>query len=356
VHKTQNFQDFAELHLEGEARQEIREVTRRGYLYLLRTFAFPVFGPLPLDEIKSQDLAAFLLQVRQTHSASQVNHLRAAMSRVFQAALTHQLVTDNPVRRTKRMRAQDGDKTLTQQPWSLDECKEAMEASIGTSMDLFVHLAILSGARLGEMLGLWWSDIDLSARTIAIRRTLVELRGSRDEANGSGGPTFSPPKTARSVRTLTFGQSLSNAFMRHKAMQEDARIRAGEDWVETDCVFTSSEGNPLWSSNHSAAFRRFLKDKGLRHVNIHSMRHAFAVNALALGVDLPSISRALGHASLQITLDIYAKEAQDLQNQATEGLARWFEGPDQCSPAKEGYASGKGDVAVSALATGTFIK
>jgi site-specific recombinase XerD len=64
---------------------------------------------------------------------------------------------------------------------------------------------------------------------------------------------------------------------------------------------------------------------GLRHQNPHALRHAFAINALALGVDLASISRALGHASLQITLDIYAKESKDLQNRATEGLSAWFE-------------------------------
>jgi integrase len=65
---------------------------------------------------------------------------------------------------------------------------------------------------------------------------------------------------------------------------------------------------------------------GLRHVNVHSIRHSFAINALTLGVDLPSISKALGHASLQITLDVYAAEKTDLQDIATAGLAAWFEG------------------------------
>jgi integrase len=319
------FRAFAVQHLDGEARQEIREVTRRGYLYLLEQFAFPRFGEMALQDITSTELSAFLLTLRKTYSASLVNQLRAAMSRVFSAALNHQLVGDNPIRRTKPMRRQEGDPTLCQQPWSLDECREAMQVAIGTEMDLFVHLAILTGARLGEMLGLQWRDIDTTTRNLVIRRTLVELRGSRKVGAVKGAPTFSPPKTAKSVRTLTYGQSLSGAFERHKTAQEGLRSEAGDSWAETGQVFTTVNGQAVWVSNFSAKFRRFLKVNGLRPVNIHSIRHSFAINGLTLGIDLPSISKALGHASLQITLDVYAREKTDLQNAATKGLAEWFE-------------------------------
>jgi len=60
-------------------------------------------------------------------------------------------------------------------------------------------------------------------------------------------------------------------------------------------------------------------------LTVHDIRHSFAVNALELGIDLPSISRALGHGSLQITMDIYGRGAQDLQNRATEGIAAYLE-------------------------------
>jgi integrase len=319
------FYEFAQRHLEGEARNEVREVTRLGYLYLLNKVVYPVFGSTPIQDIRSPEISQFLVGLRNGSSASTVNHTRAAMSRVFQAALIHQIINDNPMRRTKRMRAKPGDRTLSQQPWTLDECRTAMEKAVGTEMDLFVHLAILTGARLGEMLGLQWSDINLESQTLTIQRTLTELRGTRHEGGGKGIPTFGPPKTAKSVRTLTFGQPLANALDRHRRAQATLKERAGVEWVESGCVFTSTNGKPVWVSNFSARFRRFLKSNDLRHVNVHSIRHSFSINALALGVDLASISRALGHASLQITLDIYAKESKDLQNRATEGLSAWFE-------------------------------
>ena len=319
------FQSFAEQHLEGEARQEVREVTRRGYIYLLETLAYPKFGSMPIQEIKSTELSALLLELRKTHSASQVNHLRAAMSRVFQSALNHQVIDQNPVRRTKRMRSGEGDKTHSHKPWSLDECRRAMTVAIDTEMDLFIHLAILTGARMGEMMGLKWGDIDFNAKTLRIQRTLVELRGSRSEGGVKGYPSFSPPKTPKSMRKLTFGQQLNEALQRHKTVQVALRNESGDKWVESDCVFTTVNGTPVWPSNFSARYRRFLKENELRHVNIHSIRHSFAQNALELGIDLASISRALGHASLQITLDIYARDSNNLQDAATEGLAKWFE-------------------------------
>jgi integrase len=184
---------------------------------------------------------------------------------------------------------------------------------------------VLTGARLGELLGLQWKDIDEVNQTLTIRRTLTEQRGSRKVAGQVTEPTFGPPKTAKSVRSLTYGKTLAGALARHRHVQEAVKAEVGEKWVETDCVFTHRNGYPVWPSNFTAKFRRFLKEHGLRHQNVHALRHAFAINALALGVDLASISRALGHASLQITLDIYAKEATDLQNRATEGLGAFFD-------------------------------
>ena len=319
------FQVFAVQHLEGEARNDIREVTRRGYIEILYRLAFPKFGNQPIGDLTSQELSAYFVELRTKYSASQVNHLRAAMSRVFQAALNHQLIVDNPIRRTKKQRPAPTDKVSTQHPWNLDECKHAMAVSVGTDMDLFVHLAILTGARLGELLGLQWKDIDEKAKTLIIRRTLTEQRGSRHIEGQSTQPTLGPPKTAKRIRTLTFGAALAESLKRHRVVQEVMRAEVEPNWVDSDCVFTTRNGTAVWPSNFTAKFRRFLREHDLRHQNVHALRHAFAINALALGVDLASISRALGHASLQITLDIYAKEATDLQNKATEGLGAYFD-------------------------------
>ena len=151
---------------------------------------------------------------------------------------------------------------------------------------------------------------------------MVSFREDRSPHTLSGNQTLSSPK---SLRTLTFGTALAESLKRHHAVQEVMRAEVEPNWLDSDCVFTTRNGTAVWPSNFTAKFRRFLREHDLRHQNVHALRHAFAINALALGVDLASISRALGHASLQITLDIYAKEATDLQNKATEGLGAYFD-------------------------------
>lgn len=323
--RPKTFRQFADHHMDGEARNDVRENTRRGYLYHLEHYVYPFCGDLLLIDITSTQISSFLVGLRTKASASQVNQVRATMGRIFQAALTHGLVTDNPVRRTKKMRPQPGDRALTQEPWSLDECRKALTASQGTSLELFMHLLVLTGCRLGEILGLYWSDLDVDARTLSIQRTLVEQRGIRNEGGTKGSPVFNPPKTARSVRTLQASEALLHAFEHQRQLQEESRSKAGDAWVETGCIFTSSVGTPVWPTNYSARFRKFLAQNGLRHQHPHLLRHAFAQNALELGVPIESVSRALGHASLAVTLDIYAKDQRNLQNKATDEIARFFE-------------------------------
>jgi len=319
------FQEFAELHLSGEAVGQIRASTLQGYQYLLRRHAYPTLGSRQLRLIDSSQITELLVSTRKTISASRTNHLRAALSRIFEAACNHWLIEQNPVHRTKRMKTLVGDRSVLSEPWTLDDCKAALDAAKGLyPMDLFLHLAILTGARLGEMLGLAWDDVDLTARTVTIRRSLVELRGPRSRDGAKGQPEFCPPKTPRSTRTLSLSQPLVEALVRHKSTQETIQRASGGDWKDSGCIFTTSAGNPVWPSNFSAKYRRFLRANNLRHANIHSIRHSFAINSLSLGIDLPSISRALGHASLQITLDIYAREMTNLQDKATQGLGSWF--------------------------------
>jgi integrase len=322
------FLEFANNHMRFEAFNELRATTCSGYLYVLNKYVYPEFGHRDLSSITSPEVVRYLSGLREGLSANQVNYIRATMSRIFEAAVNHRLIELNPMRRTKKMRPLPGDRTIATEPWSLEECRVALSTSLDTPMELFVHLLVLTGMRLGEILGLKWRDLDLDAHSLTIQRTLVEQRGSRTEGGVKGSPVFNPPKTARSIRTLQVSEALIRAFERHRLCQEEERLRAGDEWIDTNCVFTAPNGTPVWPSNYSARFRRFLTNNGLRHQHPHLLRHAFAHNALELGVPIESVSRALGHASLAVTLDIYAKEQRNLQNKATDEIGRYFEDND----------------------------
>jgi len=315
---------FATQHLQTEARLELKRRTLTDYTYNLERYVYPVFENTLLTSITSQDLSAFFSELRGKYSASVVNQVRTVMSRIFESALTHRIISDNPVRRTKAHRKGVGDKSKSKQPWDLEECRSALEASRGTSVETWLHLAVFTGMRMSEILGLMWGDIDLETGVLQVRRTLVEPQKQKG-INRRDVLEFSTPKTKRSERTLSIGEPLIQALHRQQEWQRVAKENVGVNWIDTGLVITTKSGSPMYASNQGAQFRRFLKSEGLRSINPHSLRHSFAINSLSLGIDLASISRALGHASLQITLDIYARDSNNLQDAATEGLAKWFD-------------------------------
>ncbi len=193
------FREFAEEHLEFEAANELRATTLSGYRYVLQKYVYPEYSDRTLHSITSTELAKNFSRMRESLSASQVNYTRAVMSRIFDAGINHQLISDNPVRRTKKMRPRQGDKVLVRQHWSLEECAKLLEASKGTRFDLFLHLAIYTGMRHGELLALCWDDIDFDAATLTVRRTIAEPKGPRGP-NGDGAPCISTNRKRTGAR------------------------------------------------------------------------------------------------------------------------------------------------------------
>lgn len=177
--------------------------------------------------------------------------------------------------------------------------------------------------RHGELLGLQWGDLDLEDGTLHVQRTIAEPKGPRTTDGVHTIPFYNEPKTARGKRTLRLSSDLVDAFKRHRSNQEETRAKS-TDWYDSDCVFVTKNGKPYWTSNHSGYLRAFLVERGLRPTTVLALRHGFACNALEIGVDLPSVSRALGHSGIQITMDLYGAGANALQDRATAAIGEYF--------------------------------
>jgi integrase len=156
-------------------------------------------------------------------------------------------------------------------------------------------LAIATGMRQGELLGLRWQDVDLDAGRLTIRHTL--RLGTRELAE---------PKTERARRTLRLGADSLLALREHRRRQLGERLAAGRRWVDGDFVFTTSIGTPLDSRNVTKAFQRILAAAGLPHQRFHDLRHACATLLLEDGEELGVVSRILGHSHIATTADVYA--------------------------------------------------
>jgi integrase len=238
--------------------------------------------------------------------------------------LKHAYVTGqlsrNPVAATSPFRANRDEKTQVKKPWTKEEALTALEAAHGTDFDLFINIALTLGLRRGEMLGLTWDDINLTDGEISIRRTMKEERRFTSSGRANVTLVTDKTKTRASERTLKIGLTVLSAIQRHKDNVSTWKQRAGTDWPETNWVFVGQNGKPLFPSNVNHRFVKFCRDKGLRLIRIHDMRHTAAVLGLEANVRLEAVSQALGHTRIDVTKSIYAPYVQILADEFTTAL------------------------------------
>jgi integrase len=182
-----------------------------------------------------------------------------------------------------------------------------LRAAQGSELQPIIVVAVGTGLRRGELLALRWSDVNLDARRLTVRRSLETVEGVT---------RTKPPKTARSERTIALPPFVADVLRIELGRQEELCRTSGMKQAENGWVFARIDGSPWEPGAFSLAFARFVKHAKLPHARFHDLRHSFGTLALASGVDLQTVSRALGHESTAITSRIYLHAIDTLQDDA----------------------------------------
>jgi integrase len=199
-----------------------------------------------------------------------------------------------------------------------------------------VHLSILTGMRRGEVLGLWWSDIDFDSRKLHVMRTLKEGTRVLPDGRGLTRPVYNDPKTKKSRREVHLEQPAIAALLRHRTRQREQRLGVGPAWEDRGVVFTNPLGGEVYVSNVYQKYVRWVRRNGLRRVRPHDLRHTYATLALGAGAELEKVSRALGHSSIAITMDLYASHVPGIAKEAMEKVARSLYEPTELGEVEPG--------------------
>jgi integrase len=199
--------------------------------------------------------------------------------------------------------------------WDAAEMRTFLIAVQGDRHEAAYRLIATTGMRRGEALGLRWSDVDLNAGRIAIKRTLSVV--DKDLV-------WSSPKTARSRRTVSLDPETVATLKLHRARQLEERVAAGAAWKDEDLVFCNQLGGPLHPDRFTRAFVSAGRRAGVKQIRLHDLRHTWATLALQAGVHPKVVSERLGHATTGITLDIYSHVQPELDASAASTVARLF--------------------------------
>ena len=174
------------------------------------------------------------------------------------------------------------------------------------------RLALLTGMRRGEILGLKWADIDLSRGVLSVKRTL-----SRGDA---GKYTFNPPKTAAGRRSIALPQSLVQSLHKHRVKQLEMIMAHRLTHQDQDLVFANEIGEPISPSTLEYRFKRLTERAGLPKIRFHDIRHSAATIMLASNIHPKVVQERLGHSDVSMTLNRYSHVTMDMQRDAADRL------------------------------------
>lgn len=173
------------------------------------------------------------------------------------------------------------------------------------------RLALLTDMRRGELVALRWSDVDLDAAHVTVRR--------RATVTADGKPTEGEPKSTKGRRTIALPASCVDALRWLCVRQAERRLRLGDLWAAGDCVF-DREGRRLLPDKLRYPLQRCAKELGVPVIRIHYLRHTAATLMLEQGVSPRVVQEVLGHGSITITLDRYSHVSVSLQRAAMDAL------------------------------------
>ena len=227
-------------------------------------------------------------------SARTVRHVHRTLCTGLTIAVKHGLIPRNVASLADPPRALKPDVKfldLQQARLLLDTAREhPLYALFATILSL--------GLRLGEALGLSWSDVDLDNGRLTIRHALQRVDKQF---------VLVEPKSNSSRRTVILPTVAISALRRHRANQEQQRLLAGTSWKgnDWDLVFTSRVGTPLFERNVLRTFKTILKKADLPDMRIHDLRHSAVAILIAQGVGARAISELIGHSAVGFTLQVY---------------------------------------------------
>lgn len=272
----------------------------------------PVLGAIPLGRLSPMDVQGLYNSLTQRGlSPATVRRVHNILSSALGTALEWEMLARNPAERVKLPAM----RKTKMQVLDADEVRRFLDAAKGDRYCTLWHLALETGMRPEEYLGLKWRDLDLKGGAVELQQALHWLKGGVWE--------FSDLKSDASRRKIRLSGELAHLLGCHRKKQAEQRLAAGARWQDHDLVFPSTNGGPQRIENLTVRhFKPLLKAAGGPLIRLYDLRHTSATLLLKQGVHVKIVSERLGHADVALTLNTYSHVLPDMQQDATRSIGR----------------------------------
>ncbi|HZU18871.1 MAG TPA: site-specific integrase [Candidatus Dormibacteraeota bacterium] len=301
----------------------VRPRTLHRYGELLE-HALPSLGHLQLTRLEPHHVGNLLSRLRDDGlSARTCNHVRAVLRNLLSEAKREGLVLRNVAELARPLPLEGVREGTT---LSAEQVRNLLAAAEHHRDGPLWVLALATGARQSELIGLRWSDVDLERGRVTIARTLQRAPRPLREEHGEW--LEQPTKTRRSRRTIPLASIAVEALHRQRRLQAEERLRAGSSWQDKwgDLVFREPDGSPLRGTKATQRLQAQLARLGLPRIRFHDLRHSAATFLALSGIPVATAMAVLGHSTSATTLNIYTHVAPELAREAAEALDRVLRG------------------------------
>ena len=289
------------------ARHKVKPTTLEDYAFTIRKHLTPALGTIPVQALNSATVQTFYSdRIDAGIGARTVQLCHQRLSQALALAVREGVVTRNVCTATDPPTS----RPTPAEVWTAQEARAFIAASMHDTYAPLWQLALGTGLRRGELLGVRWQDLDLDGRQLSVRQTVALLGGA---------PSVQSPKSPAARRTIKLSAGIVDSLAKHRVAQVARRL-AAESWKDGDLVFCTGEGNPINPNNLYRNFDAIIAAAGVKRIPPHGMRHTHATLLLAAGTPIKAVSERLGHAKTSITLDTYAHVLPDMQDRAVRAI------------------------------------
>jgi len=298
------------------AKPAVKHMTHDSYMRIIKNHIKPSLGATRLSALSAPLIQSLYNELTNKGlSAKTVKNIHGVLHRALQQAVSVSYLSFNPAdacilpRMVKKSILPLDDYQIT----------ALLEAIRGHQYETLYMVALFSGMRQSEIIGLKWDCVDFKAGTILIKRQLQKERVK------DGKYFLSTVKNDKS-RIITPAPSIMAALHRHNIEQKRWRLKAGSAWVNDDYVFTNGLGGHL---RHGAVYKNYkqiVDSLGLPASRFHDLRHTYAVAALQSGDDIKTVQENLGHHSAAFTLDVYGHVTERMKRESSTRMESFIKG------------------------------
>jgi integrase len=279
------------------------------YNWTIQKRITPYIGSIRLMDLRPDRVQQFYHHL-QNEGCS--NHAVHVVHKTLRVALNHALklglISRNPCSGTTPPKPEQAEMNF----YDEHQAKVLLDTAkvIRDRLYPLYYLAIHTGMRQGELIGLKWDDIEWKLGLLQVKRQVRHFKG--------GGYTFTELKSKSGIRTIILGKQALELLEVHKRKQQILIDSSDEGWADLDLVFPSNVGTPITANNVRRAFRKLLKASGLPKIRFHDLRHTAASLMLNHGIPVLIVSKRLGHSKPSITIDVYGHLIPSKQEEAAQ--------------------------------------